>query len=681
MVEAERKTFANVLASLVRTSLAIDTTALSLSNGLFSTVGVIVPLVYGFGTHHLLLGSVAAIGALLVGFAGFQRGYRSRLVTMSSAATVVTVGLVVGNSIGTRLAPSLVCYLVLGLAAGGVIAFGESASTIGIQALVAFAIGSGLGAPPSQSWSLVVATILGGIIQATITAIAIVTSTSPLECRALEGVYASLARYASAPEHDRAPNPRLISNLQEALLDPQPFRGARATAYLRLTLSAEALRTQLSMLRISQLQGGALLDGSQLMGFVVGVCQQVIEFSHRPVGAAECRALKAEITAARVSLATGSSTNETSAMVRNDLLASLETILDVLITFDGRSVSHRPITSRVAFNPFERAFSSTTRATTIRHALRLGAALVVCELLVHLLGVGHGYWGPMTVALVLRPQHISTLQRGFVRIGGTIIGVGLMTAIIVVFSPDSAVLVVLVAIVTWVGFATFRANYFVYSVSITGVVVLLFVLLGEVATTIAIDRLIDTVLGGAIAILASLVVPTRVGEPLPRLMAETMVAQAALIELLSTHWGEREEHGYTPLAQARRKRVAAIETLDASTSEAALRQSPGDMALERAILAQLDRSALALLALVSLSALHAQLDQRRQHELRALSQKMRTAAQLLASRVQTPSPVPAGRESGFLDLHPDEMVDGQMVEILFALLEDTVRSIEVLLTP
>jgi len=596
------------------------------------------------------------------------------------------VGLVVGNSIGTRLAPSLVCYLVLGLAAGGAIAFGESASTIGIQALVAFAIGSGLGAPLSQSWSLVAATILGGIIQAAITAIAIVTSTSPLECRALEGVYASLARYASASEHDRAPNPRLISNLQEALLDPQPFRGARATAFLQLTLSAEALRTQLSMLRISQLQGGALLDGSQLMSFVVGVCQQVIEFSHRPVGAAECRALKAEITAARVPLATGSSTdetstNDTSAMMRNDLLASLETILNVLIAFDGRSVSHRPITSRVAFNPFERAFSSTTRATTIRHALRLGAALVVSDLLVHLLGVGHGYWGPMTVALVLRPQHISTLQRGLVRIGGTIIGVGLMTAIIVVFSPDSAVLVVLVAIVTWVGFATFRANYFVYSVSITGVVVLLFVLLGEVATTIAVDRLIDTVLGGVIAILVSLVVPTRVGEPLPRLVAETMVAQASLIELLSAHWGERDEHGYTPLAQARRKRVAAIETLDASTSEAALRQSPGDVSLERAILTQLDRSALALLALVSLSALHTQLDQRRQHELRTLSQKMRTAAQLLASRVQTPSPVPAGLESGFPDLHSDEMVDGQMVEILFALLEDTVRSIEVLLTP
>jgi len=206
-------------------------------------------------------------------------------------------------------------------------------------------------------------------------------------------------------------------------------------------------------------------------------------------------------------------------------------------------------------------------------------------------------------------------------------------------------------------------------------------LLGEVATTIAVDRLIDTVLGGVIAILASLVVPTRVGEPLPRLVAETMVAQASLIELLSTHWGEREEHGYTPLAQARRKRVAAIETLDASATEAALRQSPGDMALERAILAQLDRSALALLALVSLSALHTQLDQRRQHELRTLSQKMRTAAQLLASRVQTPSSVPAGRESGFPDLHPDEMVDGQMVEILFALLEDTVRSIEVLSTP
>jgi len=168
-----------LLWRLFRSALQVDVSGLSLRSGVFATFGVVVPLIVGFFMHEIVLGAVGAIGALLVGFAGFQRGYRSRLVTMSVALAVVSVCLVVGNSIHSQLLASAVFYLVVGATAGAALALGEAASTIGVQALVAFAIGSGLGVGASVSTSLALATTSGALLQVILTAIAIVSSRAP----------------------------------------------------------------------------------------------------------------------------------------------------------------------------------------------------------------------------------------------------------------------------------------------------------------------------------------------------------------------------------------------------------------------------------------------------------------------------------------------------------------------
>jgi uncharacterized membrane protein YccC len=594
---------------------------------------------------------------------------------MSIALLVVTACLVVGNSIQTQLIASAVFYLVVGAAAGAALAFGEGASIIGIQALVAFAIGSGLGVPVSLSTSLAIATALGALLQVILTAIAILSSRSPMECRALGQVYASLARYASSTNIDRAPNPHLISVLQDSLVDPQPFRARRSASLLDLTVSAANLRSRLAMLRVSQAHGPTTDVGSKSdrgIELTTTVCEQVVEFSRGHYHLARYQALKSEVGQATDLL--GHQAGDATFEIRIQLLADLAAVVDVLLGLkDHRHLGETRVKHSV-YNPFERPFSSSSRSVVTRHAIRLASALVLADVLVHLLGVGHGYWGPMTVALVLRPQNVSTFERGLFRIFGTILGVGLATAIVLLFAPTSMILVVVVAAVTWAGFATFRANYFFYSISITAVVVLLFVLLGATATAVAIDRLVDTLLGGAIAMIVSFVAPTWMSEPLPVLVKSTMMAQASFIEFLGTHWANDDRQGYTLLEAARRKRVLAIESLNAAAQEAPLRKHPQDTARERQLLIQLDRSSLALLALQSLSALHTDVSPYRMQELMALSVTMRDAATSTSLKPLSDQP-PSG---GYTDV-PEQKYGISLADLPFELLSEAGKNIEALL--
>ena len=52
------------------------------------------------------------------------------------------------------------------------------------------------------------------------------------------------------------------------------------------------------------------------------------------------------------------------------------------------------------------------------------------DLVVRLAGYGRGYWVPLTVLVVLRPDFASTFQRAIMRVVGTVIGLLLATELL-----------------------------------------------------------------------------------------------------------------------------------------------------------------------------------------------------------------------------------------------------------
>ena len=105
------------------------------------------------------------------------------------------------------------------------------------------------------------------------------------------------------------------------------------------------------------------------------------------------------------------------------------------------------------------------RSSAFRHAVRLSVALVVAGIVYRSLSLGSGYWVPLTVLFVLKPDYGTTMARGIGRAAGTMAGVTIAWAIVTLFSPSADAIVVLLALLACVAYAVFPANYALFSMN------------------------------------------------------------------------------------------------------------------------------------------------------------------------------------------------------------------------
>ena len=76
------------------------------------------------------------------------------------------------------------------------------------------------------------------------------------------------------------------------------------------------------------------------------------------------------------------------------------------------------------------AANLTLRSVSARHALRFGAALAAGVAAYWLLGMHeHGFWIPLTILFVLRPEEEETFHRLILRSAGTAVGLIVATAL------------------------------------------------------------------------------------------------------------------------------------------------------------------------------------------------------------------------------------------------------------
>jgi hypothetical protein len=120
------------------------------------------------------------------------------------------------------------------------------------------------------------------------------------------------------------------------------------------------------------------------------------------------------------------------------------------------------------------------------------------------LGVHRVYWVLVTVVAILQADHHIrlTVLRGVHRVAGTLIGVGLF-ALIAVWNPSGLWLALLVAVLIFFAQLVLLSNYGLGLVLITPLALVIAAQgHSEPLTSIVGDRVIDTILGGAIALAA-----------------------------------------------------------------------------------------------------------------------------------------------------------------------------------
>jgi fusaric acid resistance family protein len=142
----------------------------------------------------------------------------------------------------------------------------------------------------------------------------------------------------------------------------------------------------------------------------------------------------------------------------------------------------------------------TLRSTSARHALRFGAALAAGVAAYWLLGMKeHGFWIPLTILFVMRPEEDETFHRLVLRAVGTAIGLVIATALSEWLQGDGVAIAVALTIATAFAYGLLTVQYALFTAAITTYAVLLADTLGEPALHAAGQRALATAIGIAIA--------------------------------------------------------------------------------------------------------------------------------------------------------------------------------------
>ncbi len=245
------------------------------------------------------------------------------------------------------------------------------------------------------------------------------------------------------------------------------------------------------------------------------------------------------------------------------------------------------------------------QSDTFRHAIRLATTLAAATVVYRLSGLQHGYWLPLTVLVVLRPDFTSTAVRGVSRIIGTIAGAALATLLAALLRPDDAVLTLLFAISVLASYLVVRASYTLFSISVTSYVVFLLAFVKLPALTAVTYRLTSTLLGGALAIVAYLIWPTWESRLIGPQLADLLDAQAdysgAVLAVFADPKGADRRRLGELRSIARRARSNAEASLERMASEPprATREVPLSFGKATSVLAAARRFVFAVLTLHS----------------------------------------------------------------------------------
>nr|WP_022973645.1 YccS family putative transporter [Xanthomonas maliensis] len=167
----------------------------------------------------------------------------------------------------------------------------------------------------------------------------------------------------------------------------------------------------------------------------------------------------------------------------------------------------------------------TPGSVLFRHGLRMAIALVAGYAVMQSIHADNGYWILLTTAFVCRPNYGATRRRLVERMAGTLIGLGATWALMQLF-PQQQVQLLLALVATLVFFITRTDRYMLATAAITVMALFCFNLLGDGFVLIW-PRLVDTVIGCAIAAAASfLILPDWQGRRLNQVMASVLRACA-----------------------------------------------------------------------------------------------------------------------------------------------------------
>lgn len=456
------------------------------------TLGTTLPLLVGVMTNHVPDVIYIVIGAFLTAITVRVDPYRERFRQIAISTAIGVTGCFLGPAVSGHGPETLALLTVIALISGLISGYGGPFSTGALNMLVLSVVTSHL--PPTVSSGVIALQFISGalLIVSMLFLVALTDGNRPerLLISNLLGALSALARKSAAMHESRDPSQKAaLEAARRAVTD------ASKTAYTSLIEKRSKGRSRTRY----------VLQAANFLGLVNQLTMALLATTLTPetlnTAANRLDAIAAAYLANRKSRPLpddGADTSSDGLLVLVDKVAATLWSEPAPSGNSEQQAPGNPVFSRNGFRNFRRRL--ILGPEVIISALKLTLCMAIAVILTEKLPGDHSYWLAMTVAIVLKPDFGSVFVRAIHRSIGTCIGV-LIAAAIVTLVPEGmgrvAVIALLCIPLPWAGLRSYAAM-----VSLMTPVILLLIALAVPgsAESDVVQRLIDTLLGVAVAL-------------------------------------------------------------------------------------------------------------------------------------------------------------------------------------
>jgi uncharacterized membrane protein YccC len=538
-----------------------------------NTFAVVLPLALGLASGHGQIGLGVAAGALDTMFSDQPGPYRQRMQQLVLASLAAGLAALIGFLVGGAWLPMLAATLAFGFFGGLLVVFGPDIARVGMTSMILLVITAATPATLVRALSGAGLIFAGGLLLTLFSVAAWPLQRYRPERLALAAVYRGLAALARQQAHDDADVPALseaMTTLQQTLLGRHHARGRAMEAFGVLLELAERIRLELTAMAELRASPGIHALFRDDAARVLAAIAEALDEGEPPQRAE--RALKTLQASENALL--GDPRGAGDALGRH--IHALSGQLAAAVRNANWAGSRGELRAQAAEMRLPDALRSSSALATLRaglapqsvafrHAVRCAVTLSAAQQASQLLHLPHGYWLPMTAAIVLRPDFAATFNFGLLRVVGTILGLVLTTALLHVTPAEPWAHLALMAVLCMAFRYLATAHYGVAVAALTGTVVILLSFEGVNSSAAVSDRVVNTVLGSGLALAAYLLWPTWERARARPALAGMLDAYASYLAALARP-EQRDRHRETRTA-ARTARINAQASLERMRTE------------------------------------------------------------------------------------------------------------------
>ncbi|AJQ87152.1 FUSC family protein [Xanthomonas oryzae pv. oryzicola] len=533
-------------SAMLRALIDLKPRDVPLRVALRNTAAVVLPLTIGVATGHVAAGLAVCSGALNTMFSDQPGPYRARLQRMLMAALTAGLAALLGIWVGHTTPALVLAGLLLGLGGGLLVALGPVAARVGLTSMILLVVSADMQLPVRQAPGVAALIFAGGLLQVLLALAAWPLQRYRPERFALAELMRQLASSArQRPEASAAPP--ATQEVLDAMVMLHGEHRSRAIAVQSFRIIAELCdRVRLELLsladaetRLTESQARQTIErvlersaivleqlahamtvgedpvaaNASMTGFddLVGALAQ---FQHGNADTRERRLVRVAVARAQ------GLGGQLRALVRNAHWASSRGEIQAQLAEARLPAALRPAATWATLRA-----NLDLSSVAFRHALRCGVCLALAIAFQRWQPLPHGFWIPMTTAIVLKPDFGGTFSFGALRVAGTFVGL-LLATLLAHLAMDGASIRLVLLTLFCLGFRLLtQVNYGIGVAFLTGMLVLLLSFEGVSPGEAVGARLQATVAGSALALIAYALWPTR----------ERRQIRASLAHLLSAY--------------------------------------------------------------------------------------------------------------------------------------------------